>query len=80
MRSSSFDSGIPAAQGRTPARELPFAKDLQRNAAAKGRLYEVRNGARAMRPKARGRKQGTGAKLCPLRLNTTEGAFKKEAQ
>ena len=28
----------------------------------------------------RRREQGTEVKLCPLRLNTTEGALKKEAQ
>ena len=32
------------------------------------------------RPESRRREQGTEVKLCPLRLNTTEGAFKKEAQ
>ena len=40
---------------------------------------KVRSGAKT-RPKARGHKQGTEAKPRPLRLNTTEGAFKKEAQ
>ena len=33
-----------------------------------------------MRPKVRGREQGTDTELCPLRLNTTESAFKKGAQ
>ena len=33
-----------------------------------------------MRPKSRRREQGTEVKLCPLRLNMTEGALKKEAQ
>ena len=33
-----------------------------------------------MRPKSRRRKQGTEVKLCQLRLNTTEGALKKEAR
>ena len=33
-----------------------------------------------MRPKARRREQGTEVKLRPLRLNTTEGALKKEAR
>jgi hypothetical protein len=32
------------------------------------------------RPKSRRREQGTEVKLCPLRLNTTEGALKKEAR
>ena len=32
------------------------------------------------RPKARRHKQGAEVKLCPLPPNTTEGAFKKEAQ
>ena len=33
-----------------------------------------------MRLKSRRHKQGTEVTLCPLRLNTTEGALKKEAQ
>jgi uncharacterized protein YqjF (DUF2071 family) len=80
-----FDSEIPAARGRARSERETFAKDLQRNAGrcSNGtrlhRYLKARSGAKT-RPKARRREQGTEVKLCPLRLDTTEGALRKEAR
>ena len=75
----------PGRSWKSTQRRETFAKDLQRNAGrcSNGtllhRYLKARSGAKT-RPKARRREQGTEVKLCPLRLNTTEGALKKEAR
>ena len=74
----SFDSERAGRSRRARSRESSAGPAGQRTERSKSAPGEKR--VKTTRPKSRRREQGTEVKLCPLRLNTTEGALKKEAR
>ena len=71
----SFDSERAGRSRRARSRESSAGPAGQRTERSKSAPGEKR--IKTTRPKSRRREQGTEVKLCPLRLNTTEGALRR---